>query len=117
MTDWPHAPVHRLAEPGAYMVTGATYQKAPYFHSPARLTLLRDALFRLAEQYGWALQAWAIMSNHYHFVALSPAEPATLRKMTRHLHSLAARDVNRLDGTHAYPPVKEVEGKQAMGRF
>ncbi len=39
------------------------------------------------------------MSNHYHFVALSPADPAHLRKMIRHLHSLTARDVNQLDET------------------
>ncbi len=57
MTDWPHAPMHRLADTGAYMVTGATYQKAPYFHAPDRLSLLRDTLFRLAKLYGWELHA------------------------------------------------------------
>jgi hypothetical protein len=28
MADWPHSPVHRLTEAGAYMVTCGTYLKA-----------------------------------------------------------------------------------------
>jgi hypothetical protein len=29
MSDWPHSPVYRLAEAGAYMVTCGTYLKPP----------------------------------------------------------------------------------------
>jgi hypothetical protein len=29
MRDWPHSPVHRLAEPGAYIVTAGTYRSEP----------------------------------------------------------------------------------------
>lgn len=27
MSDWPHAPVHKLKEKGTYMVTAGTYKK------------------------------------------------------------------------------------------
>jgi hypothetical protein len=37
MRDWPHSPVHRLAEPGAYIVTAGTYLKKPTFAGPQRL--------------------------------------------------------------------------------
>jgi putative transposase len=48
---------------------------------------------------GWQLQAWALFSNHYHFVALSPADPGTLRGLVKRLHSLTAREANRLNGS------------------
>lgn len=97
MADWHHAPVHRLESTGAYMVTAGTYHKMPYFNDPERLTLLCDALFRLANEYGWLLQAWAIMSNHYHFVAISPSNPGNLWQLVARLHSYTATEVNRLD--------------------
>jgi hypothetical protein len=49
LQDWPHAPIHRLQQAGAYMVTSGTYQKAPIFNSPERLTLLANSLFDLAK--------------------------------------------------------------------
>jgi len=79
------------------MVTAGTYRKEPFFHSADRLTLLCNALLELADKYKWKLQAWAVLPNHYHFVALSPAGPETLRVLIRHLHSVTAREINRLD--------------------
>jgi putative transposase len=98
MPDWPHAPVHQLTEQGAYIVTAGTYQKRHHFASGDRLQLLHDQLLSLAARYGWQLQAWAVFSNHYHFVALSPEEVGSLREFLQHLHSETARGVNRLDG-------------------
>ena len=108
MKDWHHAPVHRLSAAGAYIVTAGTYEKVHYFREPERLTLVHDMLLSLAERYGWELQAWAIMSNHYHFVGTSPDDSLSLRALIRHLHSCTAIEVNRMDGTegrkvwHAY---------------
>ncbi len=99
MRDWPHSPVHRLSEAGAFMVTAGTYPKQPFFNTAERLNLLLDALLGLAETYGWDLQAWSILTNHYHFVAVSPANPETLRSFIRHLHSLTAREINKRDQT------------------
>ena len=99
MRDWPHSPVHRLNAGGAYMVTSGTYGKVPFFGSAERLSLLRDALLQLALKHDWSLQAWAVFSNHYHFVALSLTKAETLRAYVRHPHSQTAREVNRLDNT------------------
>ncbi|HXI12771.1 MAG TPA: transposase [Thermoanaerobaculia bacterium] len=97
MTRWPHAPVHELHEPGAYMVTGSTYQKIHHFRSPARLEFLQKSLLTLAEEYGWQMQAWAVFSNHYHFVAMSPGDASSLQTMIKTLHSKTAREINLLD--------------------
>jgi putative transposase len=96
--DWPHAPVHRLRHAGTYIVTAGTYKGTHHFHDAERLTCLTKSLLALADKYGWKLQAWAVFSNHYHFVAES-RQPATLRRFVQHLHSVSAKHINQLDGT------------------
>ena len=63
MPDWPHAPVHRLSETGAYMVTAGTYRKAHHLWDAQRLDLVLNALLAGADEFNWRLQAWAVMSN------------------------------------------------------
>ena len=99
--DWPHSPIHRLGDAGVFMVTAGNYLKKPLFGDSTQLTQLCDLLLRLADQYNWRLQAWAVFPNHYHFIALSPAKSETLRKFIRHLHSVSAREINGHDKTPA----------------
>ncbi len=98
MSDWPHSPEHRLSEAGTYIVTSGTYLKQHRFRGGERLRFLCDALLRLAAEYGWNLQAWAVFSNHYHFVALSPANAGSLQDFIKKLHSDTALAANQWDG-------------------
>ena len=100
MIQWPHAPVHKLSQPGAFMVTAGTYLKAHHFRKSLLLDFLQSALFVEADRFGWQLQAWAVFSNHYHFVALSPVEPNNLADLLRRLHSITAREANRVNGSN-----------------
>jgi putative transposase len=97
--DWPHAPVHRLSETGVFMVTAGTYRKEHFFRDNDHLDLLESSLLRLAKQYDWHLEAWAVFSNHYHFVGRSPANAETLKQFITHLHADTARSANKLDNT------------------
>src|SRR6266702_717070 len=97
MTDWPHAPVHRLGEPGVYFVTAGTYHKEHFFRTDDQLDQLQTLLFRLSAMYGFPLHAWAIFSNHYHFIATAEHEPALLRLMISEFHSVSARELNRVN--------------------
>ncbi len=97
MSDWHHAPTHRLLERGAYIVTAGTYGKEHHLRTAQRLDLMLQGLFQCAEEYGWELQAWAVLSNHYHFVASSPADPSNLSRMLSKLHTLSARQLNEWD--------------------
>lgn len=99
MSDWPHAPSHRLTEQGAYIVTCGTYLKVHHLRTANRLTLVRSRLFEYAEELGWELQAWSVLSNHYHFVATSPEDPQTLKKMLSKLHTKTAIQLNEWDET------------------
>ena len=64
MSDWPHSPVHRLSEAGAYMVTCGTYLKLHYFLGTEHLSFLCDTLLALASKDEWNLQAWAVFPNN-----------------------------------------------------
>lgn len=99
MTDWPHAPKHQISEKGTYMVTSATYQKVHYFNSNEHLQFLQNTLFKLASDYNWQLQAWAIFSNHYHFIAESPNKAENLRAFISQLHVTTAKYINQCDNT------------------
>ena len=99
MKQWPHAPAHWTFQPGIYMVTAATYRRVPYLATPKRKDLFQSALFTIASEFGWELHAWAVLNEHYHFIARSPDNPATLRRFISKLHMITAKAFNREDGT------------------
>ncbi len=96
---WHHAPLHLLMERGIFMITAGTYQKDLFFNSADRLQFLHDRLHACVHEFGWQLHAWAVLANHYHFIAESPGDPGTLRRMLNKLHMNTAKEVNRLDAT------------------
>jgi putative transposase len=103
--EWPHAPRHQLAEAGTFMVTAATLGHERHFRSTQRLEVLERGLLKLAAEFGWQLEAWAVFSNHYHFVAHSPSDPESLTPMLGRLHRKTAAWINRLDhhpGRHVW---------------
>jgi len=98
--SWPHAPTHQLAHQGTFFVTARTYEAAHHFRGAGRLAVLHRGLLQLARDFGWQLEAWAIFSNHYHFVGHSPTDEtdaSSLRVMLSLLHEKTAKWVNRID--------------------
>jgi putative transposase len=79
------------------MITAATYQKIRFFDSYKKLLLLQDKLFEAMQRYGWVIRAWAILANHYHFIAAAPQESLNLKNMIKWLHSQTASEINRMD--------------------
>jgi hypothetical protein len=62
--------------------------------------VLHLGLLTLARDYGWLFEAWAVFSNHYHFVAQSPPDApdaCNLSEMLSVLHVKTAKWVNKLD--------------------
>ena len=95
---WHHSPAHVFEPNTMYMVTASTLRKYHYFRGDDRLRMVNDTLLDVAGALRWGLEAWAIFSNHYHFVARSPGTADTLRSLIQRLHSRTAREVNGLDG-------------------
>jgi putative transposase len=97
--EWAHAPSHLFSPNTAYIVTAGTYQKTLFFDTPEKRDFLLQSLFDEAKRFEWKLQAWAVMANHYHFVALAPGDPKTLARMVKSLHSKTAIELNKRDNT------------------
>lgn len=98
--SWPHAPLHQLSESGTYFVTVGTYRKEHHFRGAERLRVLHRGLLKTTHDFDWRLEAWAVFSNHYHFIAHSPAsedEAQSLSRMLGLLHEKTAKWINRLD--------------------
>ena len=100
-SHWPHAPLHRLSEAGTFIVTAGTYGKAKLYADGERLAGLHNGLLKYAAKYGWQLDAWAVFSNHYHFVGHSPEnapDASSLAAFLKHFHGRASAWLNRMDG-------------------
>ncbi|HKR58279.1 MAG TPA: hypothetical protein VJS64_00995 [Pyrinomonadaceae bacterium] len=110
-THWPHAPLHELSGTGTYIVTAGTYHKEHFFRGPQRLSVLHRGLLAVAFEFEWRLEAWAVFSNHYHFVAHSPDNSDSAESMSNmlaKLHEKTSKWINKLDGT---------EGRQIWHNF
>lgn len=95
MFDWPHAPVHRFGSESTFFITGGTYLKQHFYRQPAALDELQSILFATAKEHECWLQAWSLLSNHYHLVLHGDR----VRAMLGRFHSDAAKVLNRRDAT------------------
>lgn len=98
--NWPHAPKHQLSNNGTFFVTASTYNKMHHFRGANRLGVLCRGLLKVAEEYGWQLEAWAVFSNHYHFIGHSPQEDESaesLSPMIKRLHATTASWIQKIE--------------------
>jgi len=97
--SYPHNPPHLFRQNAVYLVTGGTLHKLHLLISDEAKRHFCQTLFERALRAGWRLEAWAVMSNHYHFVARAPEDAVSLSSLVRGVHSISAKFVNARDGT------------------
>ena len=95
--DWPHAPVHRLSENGVYIVTAGTLYRKHLFDTPSKLDLIERTLLSMSKDHGWQLEAWAVLANHYHFVARGHQRSLNMRQFLQKFHYDSARALNQME--------------------
>ena len=83
------------------MVRVGTSKKLAHLHSSVRLDFFLESLFAYAVEFRWDLRAWAVLENHYHFIAASPPEPGLLAKFLGRLHMQTVRQLNMWDNAPA----------------
>ncbi|MGJ8641972.1 MAG: transposase [Luteolibacter sp.] len=99
--DWPHAPPHRLGSAGVYFLTARAAEERHLLAEDSMKDWFEEKLLQIGEENGWKMEAWAVLSNHYHFVAHIPqgADGAkSIRKAVTKLHSLTTKELNRREG-------------------
>jgi putative transposase len=96
---YPHNPPHYFVPNAMYMVTGAILRSQNLLDEDRRKEYVLGTLVERTNLLGWGLQAWAILNNHYHFIAKAPAYVSTLSKLIRQVHSITAIQLNKWDKT------------------
>lgn len=94
-----HNPPHYFVPNAMYIVTGAILHNQHLLHDDSRKFLVFEILLERASHWKWELEAWAILENHYHFIARAPEDPLTLETLIRQIHSKSAVELNKLDKT------------------
>ncbi|MFN8413665.1 MAG: transposase [Anaerolineales bacterium] len=94
-----HNPPHYFVPNAMYIVTGAILYNKRLLYDDKRKHLVQEILFERAAHWNWQLEAWAILENHYHFIAQAPENALTLEKLIRQVHSKTAVELNKLDKT------------------
>ncbi len=94
-----HTPPHWFVSNAIYIVTGSTLDKKLLLNSEEKCRQFCETLISRAGLLKWSLDAWAVMPNHYHFVARSPENAVTLKSLIQGVHSISAKFVNQMDAT------------------
>ena len=97
---YPHNPAHLFIPKAIYMITGSTLHKREFFNTEKKRSFLHKVLHEKVTELEWEMEAWAILCNHYHFIARAPESASTLPALIRSIHSLSARYVNDIDNKH-----------------
>lgn len=96
---YPHNPPHYFVPNAIYMVTGAILHNQHLLFEDRRKQIVFDVLLSRSQALDWNIKAWAILHNHYHFIARAPESAATLSKLIRQIHSITAIELNKWDQT------------------
>ncbi|MBM3181450.1 MAG: hypothetical protein FJZ86_14000 [Chloroflexi bacterium] len=96
---YPHNPPHYFVPNAMYIVTGSLLYNKRLLIDEKRKSLVCDILLERARHWGWALEAWSVLENHYHFIGQAPENALTLETLILQFHSKSAVELNRLDKT------------------
>ena len=94
-----HCPAHLFRPDALYSVSAGTFHKACILNTPEKKKLLIRNLFEQIDHFHWQIEAWAVLNNHYHFVAQAMEDSHALSKLLQAVHSITAREFNALDQT------------------
>jgi putative transposase len=85
-----HNPPHVFVPNNKYFITSSIYNKIKLLSSEESKLKLIEYIKRTVENYGWKLEDWVVLNNHYHLMIESNESPETLAKIIRDIHKYSA---------------------------
>lgn len=92
-----HRPPHLYLNDQWYLLTAATFQRAPLIAAREDKCLVRDILKAKTQRFQLRLRAWVILDQHYHLLFKTPPEQQ-LRRFVAELHGASAHATNTRAG-------------------
>ncbi len=83
-----HNPPHLFRSNATYFITGSTYKKVHYMKSDEAKERLLSSIYKGFNDYGWEIEDWVILNNHYHLMVNAPENAETLSNVIRDIHDL-----------------------------
>ncbi|MDW7679596.1 MAG: transposase [bacterium] len=99
-----HTPAHLFRPHAKYFITGATLNKVQYFKSCESKQAAIEYMFKSFDHYGWIIEDWVFLNNHYHIMADAPENPETLSQVINNFHRFSALKLKKL-----HPEFADVE--------
>jgi len=85
-----HNPPHLFKPESKYFVTAGTYKKKFLLKRDDAKERLLKSLFKGCEDFGFDLEDWVILDNHYHVMLSSENKEIFLDKLLREVHKFTA---------------------------
>ncbi|HCN20061.1 MAG: hypothetical protein A3C38_00080 [Planctomycetes bacterium RIFCSPHIGHO2_02_FULL_50_42] len=79
-------PPHLFRPCSKYMITGGTYMKRRHLIDPDSKEQLLLFILKGCQKYGWRLEDWVILDNHYHLMLESPENVDSLSRFINAIH-------------------------------
>jgi putative transposase len=89
-----HTPPHLYQACAKYFITASTYGRKRLLDDPAKERLF-SSLLRACDKYGWKLDDWVILDNHYHIMTTAPNAEVNLSTFVAEYHKFAALFVKK----------------------
>lgn len=88
----PNTPAHLFLDDSPYFLTGATYQKRRLLQHTDLKQRLLDKIIATTRHFGWTLEHWVILDNHYHLM-LRSRRGEDLTELMRQIHGGTSGDI------------------------
>lgn len=85
-----HNPPHLFRAGAKYFITASTYQQKHYMATDEAKDRLIHSILKGFQDYGWKLDEWVLLNNHYHLMADAPEDPRSLSKIIQEIHKFTA---------------------------
>jgi putative transposase len=90
----PHQPPHLALDHTLYLLTATCYEHRAHMHTPQRRQTVLDLLFEQFIQHSIEIQAWAVLTNHYHLL-VHVTEFKALSGIFHRVHGRTSHDWNK----------------------
>ena len=90
-----HNPPHLFCHKTKYFITGATYKKKHLLKNDKIKKIFLKYFFTSFHHYGWKVEDWVVLDNHYHLMAQAPEKAESLSQVINNIHRFSSLAISK----------------------